>query len=141
MKKLFISCPVAGRKMEDIRTTINKMQMIAEIVFDQEFEVINLSDCVYDVEGNVANETSVKMVAKRIEKLADADYFIGVKGWYDGRWRHCNIELEIARGHMNIPMYLIDEEIIAPDIEKIQREYYKAKHPVCDACTPVPYNE
>ena len=136
MKKLFISCPVAGRKIEDIRTTFNKMQMIAEIVFDQEFEVINLSDCIFDLDGHVAEETSVKAVAKRIEKLADADYFIGVNDWYSDRWGHCNMERSIADDYMKIPTYIVRENLLAPDIAKVEREYQRKKHPVNDACTP-----
>ena len=138
MKKLFISCPVAGRKMEDIRTTINKMHMIAEVVFDQELEVINLSDCIYDLDGHIANDTSVKTMAKRIEKLADADYFIGLRDWLGDRWMHCNMERGITGDHMRIPMFLVDGTNVAPDLEEVSREYQRKKHPVCDdnACTP-----
>lgn len=39
-KKLFISCPMKGRTEEDIRHDMNRMHKMAEIVFDQELEVI-----------------------------------------------------------------------------------------------------
>ena len=40
MKKLFISCPMKGRTEENIRKSMEKMHKIAEIIFDQELEVI-----------------------------------------------------------------------------------------------------
>ncbi len=40
MKKLFISCPMKGRKEEDIKESIEKMHKIAEIIFNEELEVI-----------------------------------------------------------------------------------------------------
>ena len=40
MKKLFISCPMKGRTEENIRKSMEKMHKIAEVVFEQELEVI-----------------------------------------------------------------------------------------------------
>lgn len=40
MKKLFISCPMKGRTEESIKRSMEKMHKLAEIIFDQELEVI-----------------------------------------------------------------------------------------------------
>lgn len=40
MKKLFISCPMKGRTEENIKKSMDKMHKLAEIMFEQELEVI-----------------------------------------------------------------------------------------------------
>jgi hypothetical protein len=138
MKKLFVSCPVAGRKIGDVVTTINKMHKIAEIVFDQELEVIDMSETMFDLGGSIVEETSVKTMAERIKYLDEADYFIGLRDWLGDRWMHCNMERGIVEEHMNIPTCFMDGKHVAPDLEEVSREYQRKKHPVCDgnACTP-----
>ena len=41
LKKLFISCPTAGRELENINNTRARMYKVAEAIFDQELEIIN----------------------------------------------------------------------------------------------------
>ena len=131
MKKLFISCPVTGRKLEDIVASREKMLHIAEIVFEQGFEVIDCGNFVEEMQG-----FGVEDLANHIKKLADADYFIGVSGWWDC-WGHIQAEHAIAKDYMRIPVYVLDPKYIAPDLEKVEREH-RNEHCVCDAVAPAP---
>lgn len=111
MKKLFISCPMKGRTDENIKKSIEKMHKMAELVFDQPLEVIDSY-----IEGDVpgTNHQAVYYLGRSIQKLAEADYFIGIHYGYgfDG----CCVETDVARRY-NIPAYFVRPNIIMPDIE------------------------
>ena len=114
MKKLFISCPMKGRTEENIRKTMEKMHKIAEVVFEQELEVIPSY-----IEDNPPkdNNEAIWYLGKSIQLMAQADYFIGVD-WYYGYWKGCGIETQVASDY-NIPTYTIDIKKIEPDCLEI----------------------
>ena len=115
MKKLFVSCPMAGRKDEDIKTSVAKMHVIAEVMLDEKLELIEtfIDDQAPD---NVDNH-GLWYLGKSLMLMANADYFIGF-GYYmdiiDGH-NGCNIEMEAAEVY-NIPTLLIRDESMAEKI-------------------------
>lgn len=108
-KKLFISCPMKGRTEENIRKSMEKLHRIAEVIFDQELEVIQ--SYIEHTPPETTNQ-AIWYLGESIKKMADADYFIGVDSY---GFRGCYIELSVARNY-NIPYYMIDREIVAPDL-------------------------
>lgn len=91
MKKLFVSVPMKGRTEEEIKASIQKMKKIAEVYEGEELELIDSY-----VEGNPPkdNHQSVWYLGKSLEKLSEADIFIGIEGDYD--WNGCYIERQVA---------------------------------------------
>lgn len=87
-KKLFISCPMKGRTEENIRNSMARMHKMAEIVFDQELEVIPTY-----IEHTPPKDASqaVWYLGESIKKLSEADYFIGID------FRGCGIERYVAQ--------------------------------------------
>lgn len=73
MKKLYVNCPVKGRKWDDVVASIEKMHKIAEIVFEEELEVIDTLSI-----GNLEEE-DLYLLAKHIKKLAEADYVVTIR--------------------------------------------------------------
>lgn len=117
MKKLFISVPMKGRTEENIRKSIDIMHKIAEIVFGEELEVI--PSYVEDKPPKDSKE-AIWYLGKSIEKLSEADFFIGIK-WQEF-FKGCNIEREIAYNH-GIKSFEIDYTLF-PDAVEIERKYY-----------------
>ena len=109
MKKLFISCPMAGRTEENIRKSIDRMHRIAEAVFNEELEVIEsyIPDHAPDTKHD-----RIWHLGESIKMMADADYFIGVSGY---KFAGCSFERSIAERH-GIKGYVIPERFIADDI-------------------------
>ena len=93
MKKLFISCPMRGLTRETIKANIEKMHKIAEIVFDQELEVIQCYRPVEAAEGD--NQASIWCLGRSIQLMSEADYYIGVNMPY-GYSNACVIENDVA---------------------------------------------
>lgn len=87
MKKLFVSVPAKGRTAEEIKASIQKMKKIAEIYEGEELELIDSY-----IEGNPPknNHQSVWYLGKSLEKLSEADIFIGIENDFD--WNGCYIE-------------------------------------------------
>ena len=87
MKKLFVSVPMKGRTEEEIKASIQKMKKIAEAYEGEELELIDSY-----VEGNPPknNHQSVWYLGKSLEKLSEADIFIGIEDDYN--WSGCYIE-------------------------------------------------
>lgn len=121
MKKLFISCPMRGRKDEDIKKSFERMHKIAEAVFNEKLEVI---DTFIQNDPPATKSIAIWYLGESIKKMANADYFIGIKDcWaYSG----CITERGVADLY-EIPRFLIDLEYIAPDVEKIE--------PTTEPCT------
>ena len=94
MKKLYISCPVEGRALLSVLHTIKKMHKIAEVLFDEELEVID-SVSVSELTG-----TDLHDLSRHIELMAQADYFVYVPDCED---RTVYLETEIASAY-NIEM-------------------------------------
>lgn len=97
MKKLYVNCPVKGRKWDDVVATINKMHKIAEIVFGEELAVIDTLSL-----GNLEDE-SLYSLAKHVEALAEADYMAQCSygnsrinrliGWTADEFNVCTVHL------------------------------------------------
>lgn len=100
MKKLFISCPMKGRTEENIKKSMEKMHKIAEVVFEQELEVI--PSYIEDHPPKDSHE-AVWYLGESIKLLSQADYFIGVDSY---EFTGCNIERDAARSYY-IPFYLL----------------------------------
>lgn len=119
MKKLFISCPMKGRTEENIRKSMEQMHKIAEIVFDQELEVIPTY-----IEDNPPenNNQAIWYLGKSIQLLAEADFFIGIE--YMEFCKGCMIENNIARdyGIRSIHVNVYD---LMPDVVDVERDFWK----------------
>ena len=111
MKKLFISCPMKGRSEENIRKSREKMHQLAEIIFDQELEVI--PSYVKDNPPNDSKE-AVYYLGKSLQLLSQADYYIGVDTF---NFTGCNIENQVARRY-RIPSFTVELSIAAPDAQE-----------------------
>ena len=117
-KKLYISCPMKGRTEEAIRHDMDRMHKMAEIVFDEELEVIPTY-----VKHNPP-ETSNKAIyclGESIKKMAEADYFIGVQ--FLGHFRGCDIEYRVARAY-GIRSTYDDIAAMMPDVLELNRKVY-----------------
>ena len=87
MKKLYVSCPVEGKALLSVLHTIKKMHKIAEVLFDEELEVID-SVSVSELTG-----TDLHDLSRHVELMAQADYFVYVPDCED---RTVYSETEIA---------------------------------------------
>lgn len=114
MKKLFISCPMRGRKEEDIKKSFERMHKIAEAVFNEKLEVI---DTFIQNDPPATKSIAVWRLGESIKKMANADYFIGIK--YCSAYSGCITEKCVADLY-DIPRFLIDLEYAAPDVEKVE---------------------
>ena len=106
MKKLFVSVPMKGRTEEEIKESINKMHRIAEAYEDEKLELIDS----YVAESPPAScSQSVWYLSKSIEKLAEADIFIGIRD--TASWAGCRIEADVAKAY-NIKSYRVDNDLL-----------------------------
>ena len=121
MKKLFISCPMKGRTEENIKKSIERMHKIAEIIFDQELEVIPTY-----IEDNPPenNNRAVWYLGKSIELLAQADFFIGVE-WCDF-YKGCKVERSVANEY-GIRSTYVNTYDLMPDVVEIVRAAEEAR--------------
>lgn len=118
MKKLFISCPMRGRTEENIRKSMEQMHKIAEIVFDQELEVIPSY-----IEDNPPENINQRVwyLGKSIQLLAEADFFIGID--YSDFFTGCEIESGIARSYGIRSTYVNMHELM-PDAAEVVSNYW-----------------
>lgn len=105
MKKLYISCPVEGRALLSVLHTVKKMHKIAEVLLDEELEVID-SVSVSELTG-----TDLHDLSRHIELMAQADYFVYVPDCED---RTVYLETEIANAY-NIKMASISSKYVVED--------------------------
>lgn len=119
MKKLFISCPMKGRTEENIKNSMARMHKIAELVFDQELEVIDTY--IPDSAPEGVNR-GVWYLGESIKRMAEADYFIGIG--YSDAFKGCSIELDVANRY-GLRVTNVDLDSTMPDAAKIADEYYK----------------
>ena len=117
-KKLFISCPMKGRTEEAIRHDTDRMHKMAEIVFDQELEVIP-TYTKHDPPENV--NKAIYCLGESIKKMSEADYFIGTN--YLETFHGCEIEASVARLY-GIPSAHVDPEVMMPDVYELNRKAY-----------------
>lgn len=118
MKKLFISCPMKGRTEENIKNSMARMHKIAELVFDQELEVIDtyIPDNAPDCEHR-----RIWYLGESIKRMAEADYFIGIG--YSEVFKGCSIELDVAN-HYGLRVTNVDLDSTMPDAAEIEQKYY-----------------
>lgn len=120
MKKLFISCPMKGRTEENIRKSREQMHRIAEIIFDQELEVIAsyIEDC-----PPANSKQAVWYLGRSIQLLSEADFFIGID--YSDVFNGCQAESDIARKYGIRSTYVKVHELM-PDVVEIERNYWNS---------------
>lgn len=114
MKKLFVSCPMAGRKEENIKESIRKMHEIAEIMLGEKLELID--SYLDEVAPADVNNHGLWFLAKSLERMVNADYVIGF-AWNITCSKHkgCEIEMDAAEGY-DIPTFEIRDEDMAKKI-------------------------
>ena len=119
MKKLYISCPMKGRTEENIRKSIEKMHRIAEIVFDQELEVIPSY-----IEHKPPQDTNQAMwyLGESIKLMAQADYYIGID--YSDFFHGCAVENEIAARY-GIQRTSVHVHELMPDVRDVEKTYWR----------------
>lgn len=122
-RKLFISCPMKGRTDENIKESMEVLHKAAEIMFNEEFDVIDSF-----IENNPPKTKNERIwyLGESLKKLADADAFIGIGGYYAERYPGCEIERRITQ------LYDIDARFIYMDDYSCFDDITKAP------CTPVP---
>ena len=126
MKKLFVSVPMKGRTETEIKESIENMKRIAEAYEGEELELIDSY-----VAGNPPkdNNRAIWYLSKALEKLADADVFIGIDGAWD--WSGCYIEQETAVRY-GIKMYRVNPEYVIENYNALMNERYAVK-----SCEPI----
>lgn len=125
MKKLFVSCPMKGRTEENIKNSIEKMHKIAEIVFEENLELIDSYIPKVPTTGN----EGVWMLGRSIQMLAEADYFIGIDS-YSAMFSGCMIEGEVARKYGIRSVYVRMADLM-PDAVELEREIHEV------TCKPI----
>ena len=119
MKKLFISCPMKGRTEENIKKSMEKMHKMAEIIFDQELEVI--PSYIEDAPPENTHQR-IWYLGKSIQMLAEADYFIGIE--CSGYFKGCEIERYVARDY-GIPNTVVNHFELMPDAAEIEKKHHE----------------
>jgi hypothetical protein len=124
MKKLFVSVPMKDRTEEEIKYSITKMHRIAEAYEDEELELI---DSWVDEAPPTNCNSSVWYLSKSIEKLAEADVFMGISDL--NGWPGCKIESDIAKAY-NIKSYSVDSRIVVDYGPIVQRALLNATYQI-----------
>ena len=119
--KLFISCPMRGLTRKTIKANIEKMHKIAEIIFDQELDVIQCYRPVEIAEGD--NQASIWCLGRSIQMISEADYYIGVNTFY-GYSHACEIENNVAINY-GIQRYCVGLSVL--NLPKKDLHYEKVK--------------
>ena len=129
-KKLFISCPMRGRSEDAIRRDMERMHKMAEIIFDQELEVI---PTYMKHDPPETGNKAIWCLGESIKKMAEADYFIGVQ--FLENFRGCDIESRVARAY-GIRSTYVDLEAMMPDVLEPDRKAYMDRI-IAECCTGV----
>ena len=130
MKKLFVSVPMKGRTVEEIKESIDKMKKIAEIYEGEELELIDSF-----VEGNPPknNNQAIWYLGEALKKLSEADVFVGIDE--DWEWNGCHIEGEVARKY-GIKSHRVNTRSVIPNYDAMMRARYETMEKTCN---PVPF--
>lgn len=126
MKKLFVSVPMKGRTEAEIKDSISKMKQIAEIYEGEELELI---DSYIEDNPPENNHVAIWYLGKSLEKLANADIFIGIADSWE--WGGCHVETMTANIY-GIKTYRVDAESVIPNYD----ELLKAKNKALISCPP-----
>lgn len=115
MKKLFVSVPMKGRTEKEIKASIQKMKKIAEAYEGEELELIDSY-----VEDNPPKNICqpVWYLGKSLEKLSEADIFIGIDDDYD--WNGCFIERRAA-GRYGIKSYCVPVDCVIRNYREVHK--------------------
>lgn len=126
MKKLFVSVPMKGRTEEEIKASIKKMKKIAEAYEGEELELI---DSYIEDNPPQNNNQAIWYLAKSLEKLANADIFIGIDDAWE--WNGCFVESEVA-GRYGIKRYTVSSTVVIDNYQELIRKNHIL---VCEATT------
>lgn len=115
MKKLFVSVPMKGRTETEIKASIQKMKKIAETYEGEELELIDSY-----VEDNAPWKANppVWYLAKSLEKLSEADIFIGIENDFD--WSGCYIERMTANRY-GIKSYHVPADCVINNYREVHK--------------------
>lgn len=113
MKKLFVSVPMKGRTEEEIKASIQKMKEIAEVYEGEELELI---DSYVKDNPPKDNHQSVWYLGKSLEKLSEADIFIGIENDFD--WSGCYIERTTAHRY-GIKSYHVPGDLVISNYREV----------------------
>lgn len=131
MKKLFVSVPVKGRTEGEIRESIQKMKKFAELLEGEELDLI---DSYVEDTPPQTNTQAIWYLGKSLEKLAEADIFIGICDSWD--WNGCHIEDDTATRY-GIKKYVIPPEYVIANYHALLRSVNH--HPVAnEVCSELP---
>ena len=95
MKKVFVSCPMAGKSDKEIQSAIVKLHQIATLYEGQQLELVHNfnPDALRSDSNEPYDKECLKLLTKGLEKMADCDVFIGVDTY---GYRGCEIEERTA---------------------------------------------
>lgn len=113
MKKLFVSVPMKGRTETEIKASIQKMKKIAEVYEGEELELI---DSYVKDNPPKGNHQSVWYLGKSLEKLSEADIFIGIENDFD--WSGCYIERTTAHRY-GIKSYHVPGDLVISNYREV----------------------
>lgn len=115
MKKLFVSVPMKGRTEEEIKASIQKMKTIAEACEGEQLELIDSY-----IEDNAPKNANppVWYLGKSLEKLSEADIFIGIDDDYN--WSGCYIE-RIAAQRYGIKEYHVPADCVIDNYGEVHK--------------------
>lgn len=115
MKKLFVSVPMKGRTEEEIKASIQKMKTIAEAYEGEQLELIDSY-----IEDNAPKNANppVWYLGKSLEKLSEADIFIGIDNDYN--WSGCYIE-RIAAQRYDIKDYHVPADCVIDNYGEVHK--------------------
>ena len=113
MKKLFVSVPMKGRTEDEIKASIQKMKKIAEVYEGEELELI---DSYVEDNPPKDNNQAIWYLGKSLEKLSQADVFIGIiNAW---RWNGCAVEWEVAKWY-DLNMITVDPHYVIANYDEL----------------------
>lgn len=116
MKKLFVSIPMKGRTEDEIKASIQKMKKIAEVYEEEELELI---DSYIEDNPPEDNNQAIWYLGKSLEKLSQADVFIGIiNAW---RWNGCAVECEVAKRY-DLNMITVDPHYVIANYDELTKK-------------------
>lgn len=115
MKKLFVSVPMKGRTEEEIKASIQKMKKIAEACEGEELELI---DSYVEDNAPKNNNPAIWYLGKSLEKLSEADIFIGIEDDYN--WTGCCTERMIANRY-DIKSYHVPADCVISNYWEVRK--------------------
>lgn len=127
MKKLFVSIPMKGRTEEEIKKSIQKMKKIAEAFEGEELELI---DSYVGDKPPVDVSERVWYLGRSIEKLSEADVFIGIRDDYD--FDGCYTERVIAERY-GIERISVDAFWAIENYKEYRKTIFGEKKLVCES--------